>query len=151
MTRVAVAILTAALFLGGTSSTVFAKGHGFGLLQHARIGHHSTHDRHHAHHYRGGHRGSHRLFSHSLRRGLHHGSLRGLHYGSLRHRPSQRRHSGLTYRAYPPATLEGCRQVSKIGRDSQGRRERIGGTLCHDEDGRAYIAKGSRHVIAYLP
>ncbi len=56
----------------------------------------------------------------------------------------------MTSYAYPTAAPQGCRQVSKLGRDSHGRRARIGGTLCYDEDGRAYIAEGSRYVIAYL-
>jgi len=143
MIRTAVTLLTVALLFGGASGAAVAAEHGIGHPQHARIDHSGAHHRHDAHRQHGSDRDIHRILAHSLHR-------RAIH-SSLRHHEPHQRNSSVTSYAYPTAAPQGWRQVSKIGWDSRGRRARIGSTLCYGEDGRAYIAEGSRYVIAYLP
>jgi hypothetical protein len=42
-----------------------------------------------------------------------------------------------------------CHATYKDGYDYHGRPARIGGTMCYDRFGRAYIVPGSRYVIRY--
>lgn len=49
----------------------------------------------------------------------------------------------------PTPIPEGCGRVHKVGRDHQGRKAVIGGTLCYDKEGRGFIVEGSRYIVEY--
>ncbi len=113
-------------------------GRGFGQRRHGRLGRSFRHGRRH---------GRTRFFlslaipfaQFVLGPHGHHRYYRGqsFHYG---------RH-GSRFRSY--RYLRHCRKVVKFGHDRYGRRAKIGGTLCFDRYGTAYILSHSRHVIHY--
>lgn len=43
----------------------------------------------------------------------------------------------------------GCRPTSKIAFVGHGRRAKVGGLMCRDRHGRAFVLPGSRHVLFY--
>ena len=112
----------------------------------------------HGHHARGHYGGHHHPLRHH---GGHHALRHGHHHGPFSTPPAPHGHHGrhgtlgdVRFLGHRPVhetpVPEGCRRVSKVGRDSHGGRARLGGTLCHDAHGRPYIVEGSRYVIEYL-
>ena len=63
-------------------------------------------------------------------------------YGYSRRRHHRRhRHYSEHYGSYD------CHPVSKYGYDRYGYRIKIGGTMCYDDYGHAYVVPGSRYTI----
>jgi hypothetical protein len=59
------------------------------------------------------------------------------------------RYGGYSSRSGTYRYLGRCRYVTKFGYDRFGRRAKIGGTMCFDRFGKAYVLSHSRHVIHY--
>ena len=115
--------------------------------------------------HKGGHKGGHQAYRrgrHAYRGGNHYAGLfgsllgyrpyyaRGAYYAPRRRayvprfRPGHRYYKPSAHRGYGRA----CHTVSKIGYDN-GRKAKIGGTMCYNAYGNSYVVKGSRHVIHY--
>lgn len=127
MRFVKILALVAAIGAAGTliSAPVAANGHG---------GHHGHHGHHHGH----------RLHHHGFP--VVHGFARIL--GAFL--PHRRHHYVPIYprRHYVPLHPRPCHRVIRT-EIHYGRLAKIGGVMCYDRYGRAYIVRGSRHAIHF--
>jgi len=88
---------------------------------------------------------------HGYRQGYRH-DYRPAHRRARRYGHNKRYTSYPKRRAYNQGRMRyqaarPCHATSKVGFDDYGQRVRIGGTMCYDAYGAAYIIRGSRHII----